>query len=247
MTAAVSLIIVLFFSFLIVRIGTIALTMTGLSEEVASFQSLSAFSGAGFTTNEAENVLVSQARRKIIKTLIRLGSVGVVTAISSLFLSFAAVETALGFRVLVIIAGVIGLFALSKSEWLQRATTPMIRHLLKSSGAVNIHDYASLLHLREGYSISEIKVVENSWFSGGTLRELRPTDEGMLVLGIAKHNGEYVGTPKPEESFEIGDVLLVYGRSDRLIEISERSQADQTQHEVAMKDQAKQEKQERSQ
>lgn len=74
-------------SLLIVHVGGIALTMTGLSADVASFQALSAFSGAGFTTDEATEVVATPVRRKIVALLIRLGSIGVVTMVSSLILS----------------------------------------------------------------------------------------------------------------------------------------------------------------
>ena len=46
----------IFVSFLIVRAAAIALRMTGLEKKKAIFQSLSAFTGTGFTTREAENV-----------------------------------------------------------------------------------------------------------------------------------------------------------------------------------------------
>ncbi len=49
MFAVISLLAILSLSMLIVRIGAVALTMTGLSRDTASLQALSAFSGAGFT------------------------------------------------------------------------------------------------------------------------------------------------------------------------------------------------------
>ena len=42
--------LVIFFSFLIVRADAIALMMTGMDRKRAVFQALSAFSGTGFTT-----------------------------------------------------------------------------------------------------------------------------------------------------------------------------------------------------
>lgn len=74
MLAIASLLLVIALSLLFVRVGAIALTMTGISEDVAKFQALSAFSGAGFTTGEAENVVNGPARRRIIAMLIRAGS-----------------------------------------------------------------------------------------------------------------------------------------------------------------------------
>ncbi len=88
MLALLSLILVITLSVLIVRIGAIALEMTGLSREVASFQAQSAFSGAGFTTSESEYVVSNPARRKIIRTLIFLGSAGITSAIATLVLTF---------------------------------------------------------------------------------------------------------------------------------------------------------------
>lgn len=49
--------LVIFVSFLIVRAAAIALMMTGMDRKRAVFQALSAFSGTGFTTKEAESIV----------------------------------------------------------------------------------------------------------------------------------------------------------------------------------------------
>ena len=52
-------------SFLFVRAASIALMMTGLEKHKARFQAISAFSGTGFTTKEAELIVNHPVRRKI--------------------------------------------------------------------------------------------------------------------------------------------------------------------------------------
>ena len=84
MISLLLLLLTLILSAIIVRIGAIALELTGLPMEQASFQSLSSFSGVGDTTKEAEFVLSHPQRRSIIKTLIVLGSAGVVTTVATL-------------------------------------------------------------------------------------------------------------------------------------------------------------------
>ena len=54
MVALASLLIFVALTLLINHIATVALSLTGLSREVARFQARSAFTGVGFTTNEAE-------------------------------------------------------------------------------------------------------------------------------------------------------------------------------------------------
>lgn len=57
MFAVLALIVAVPLSLLVIQTGTIAPGRTGLSREVARFQAISAFSGAGFTTDEAEQSL----------------------------------------------------------------------------------------------------------------------------------------------------------------------------------------------
>ena len=77
-------IIVVVASFIIVRIGAIAFQLTGLEWSLAKFQSLSCFSGTGFTTREAELVTGHPQRRRIATILIVLGNAGFITMIASI-------------------------------------------------------------------------------------------------------------------------------------------------------------------
>ena len=70
-------------SFIIVRIGAIAFELTGLDWPMATFQSLSYFSGTGFTTRESELITGHPQRRKIASVLMILGNAGLVTLIAT--------------------------------------------------------------------------------------------------------------------------------------------------------------------
>ena len=88
MIAIFTLLIVLGLSMVIVRVATVALVHTGLGRETARFQARSAFTGAGFTTGESEQVVGHPVRRRIVMWLMLVGNVGIATAMASLLLSF---------------------------------------------------------------------------------------------------------------------------------------------------------------
>lgn len=92
MAALASVLIVLTLSLLVNRIATAALALTGLSRQAAQFQARSAFTGVGFTTNEAELITTHPVRRRIVMLLMLLGNIGIVTSISSLLLTFINTE-----------------------------------------------------------------------------------------------------------------------------------------------------------
>ena len=64
MIAIAGLLTIVILSITVVRIGGIALELTGLSPEVATFQAQSAFSGAGFTTAESESIVTHPNKEK---------------------------------------------------------------------------------------------------------------------------------------------------------------------------------------
>lgn len=235
MYALISLLLVASLSLLVIRVGTVALSMTGLSEEVASFQSLSAFSGAGFTTEEAERTIAYPSRRQIVKMLIRLGNVGVITAISSLVLSFTNAPQQGLERVVLIASGAILLATTAKSARFNRALTPFIEWALERTTdlELELRDYSTLLNLHRDYRVADISVDEGAWLADAELDELDLPEEGVVILGIRRSDGTYLGAPDPGQRIRPGDTLVAYGQRERLRELAERSSGDEDAHETA--------------
>src|SRR4051794_6231831 len=107
MAALATVFFVVLVSLLITRVGTIALTLTGMSTESARFQARSAFFGVGFTTMEAESVVNHPVRRRIVLWLILLGNAGVISVIATLMISFGRGGGQEGLRLLILFGGLI--------------------------------------------------------------------------------------------------------------------------------------------
>lgn len=230
-----SLLVIFAFSLFVIRIGSVALRMTGLSPDVASFQATSAFSGAGYTTEEAERTVATAGRRKIVKALIRLGSVGLISAMASLIVSFTR-SGGSDFRSLVyIVGGSILIVLVARSSWLNRVATPVIEWALRRTTGLDVRDYAQLLGLQREYRVAEIEVGDDDWFTDQTLDELNLGAEGVLVLGIERDD-TYVGAPGPDTRIASGDTVVLYGKEDRLQELSGRAASDVSAHEDAIED-----------
>lgn len=131
MLALFSLLIIILLSVIVVRVGAVALELTGLSKEVASFQAQSAFSGVGFTTQESELIVNHPLRRRIIRILIMLGSAGFTTAIATLVLTFVGERGKdLFIRLLILLVGIIILFLLARSRYIYVLMRRVIRRAL---------------------------------------------------------------------------------------------------------------------
>jgi len=68
MCAVATFLVVAVITLALGQLATGALIATGVPPEIAASQARSAFSGAGFTTTEEENVVNHRARRRIIAT-----------------------------------------------------------------------------------------------------------------------------------------------------------------------------------
>ena len=234
--ALLAVFVVFAVSLVIIRLGSLALVMTGLSPDVASFQALSAFSGAGFTTEEAEETVSTPARRDVVKTLIRLGSVGLVTAIFSLVVSFTGRGAGSGVTALTLVMGVLGIVALARSRWFNRLATPVLEWLLTRFTDLEPRDYTRLLHMEDEYRVAELTVDEGSWLADTAIEELDLPAEGIVLLGILRADGDYEGAPGPDARIEPGDEVIAYGRSHRLRELADRSARETDAHECAVRE-----------
>ena len=220
---AISLIIVLAISLLVIRIATVALALTGLSEELARFQAQSAFFGVGFTTSESESVVGHPVRRRIISVLMILGHVVFATAVSALILLFVtAKEQDVLVRLIYVAAGVLILWIIFTSEWIGRRLSRLISLALRRWTTLNVRDYASLLRLSGRYTVTETLVEPRDWVVDKNLGELDLPGEGVLILGIQRADGSYIGAPTGKTRIYEKDTMILYGRQEALAEIDRR-------------------------
>ena len=225
MTAILSLLLILVLSVLMTRIATVILVHTGLSREMARFQARSAFSGAGFTTNESEKIVNHPLRRKVVSALILLGNAGVVTAIASLLLTFLDRDAIFPqwMELVLLVTGVGAVWFVSTSRLMDRWLSRIISRFLSKHTQLNVVDVDSLLHLAEGYRISEIPVPDSDdWLADRTVAETRLRDEGVNILALTREDGSFVGSPTATTRIEVGDTLVCYGRADVLVEVEQR-------------------------
>ena len=227
MVSLVSLAVVVVISLLVVRVAAVALTLTGLSQELARFQARSAFTGSGFTTGESEQVVNHPVRRRIIMLLMLLGTAGLVTVASTLILSLSGVNasgvmSSLALRIILILAGLAILTLFMQSSWLDRQLNLLIAAALNRWTDVELRDYAALLHLAGDYLVVEMAVEPGDWMAGRQLQELRLNQEGVLVLGIEHPDGVYDGVPRGHTEITVGTTLLLYGRQQALDALDER-------------------------
>ena len=181
MVALVSLIIIVTVSIIVVRIGSVALTMTGISKDLAIFHAQSAFSGVGFTTNESESVVKHPVRRRIIRLLMLMGNAGITSAIAGLILTFYQGRgQLLVIKLALVIAGLGLLWITSMSKFVDRILTKIIKAGLNRFTRLEIRDYATLLEFEKGYAVSELEVKAQDWLCSRKLSEMALPKEGVL-------------------------------------------------------------------
>lgn len=210
---------------LIVRMGAIALMMTGLPRETANFQAISAFFGVGFTTEEAELVVTHSARRKITQHLIIAGNLGITSALATFIATLITGEMGRAgedagmdalWPLLLAVGGVVLLFGVMSLPPVRAAIEWVIRRTLRSAGVIRPMDYDLLLRVVHGYVLSEMAVSPESPIAGRPLAESGLGQLGVLILGISRADGSYIGAPAGRDVIEPGDHLIVYAREEDL-------------------------------
>jgi hypothetical protein len=170
-----------------------------------------------------------------------LGNAGVVTAISSLVLTFVGTTGVSGqlLRLCLIGLGLGLIWLLSTSRWVNRYLSRIIGWALRRWTRLRLRDYVNLLHLSGDYQVSELRVEPQDWLADKPLSELRLRDEGIAVLGIQRPDGTYIGAPYGKTCIRPHDLLILYGRYSALSELDSRraNLAGDVAHQDAMAEQ----------
>lgn len=226
-------IIVLTASFIIVRIGAIAFQLTGLEWSLAKFQSLSCFSGTGFTTKEAELVTGHPQRRKIATILMVLGNAGLVTMIATVASALNA-QQALWARLsesllpvsvprelvpwvnLALIIVVLYVFyrVFSNKNFTHKLTNVLRAKIIKRKLFRPV-SFEELLLLAGGYGVSRIDVAENSLLVEKTLAGSGLRQSDITVLAIVRGDTT-IPNPAANSKILAGDTLVSFGNLENI-------------------------------
>lgn len=194
------------------RVATGALVATGLPPEVASFQARSAFSGAGFTTTEAENVVNHPLRRRIIAFTMFVGNLGTPTLIVTVLIGFLAPGPgSTTERGMVTFSGLLLLFLLVINKPLQRVLSKAGQRY--ASGRLIPHldaGYSELVSLGGGYVVGSVKLAEDAGETYRSLRGLSEAFPGLQILGV-RQGDRFVGKSPVDVALREGDELVLFG------------------------------------
>jgi hypothetical protein len=249
MIAIFSLFTVAILSLLVTRIAAMALMFTGLSSEAARFQARSAFSGVGFTTTESELIVNHPVRRRIVMFLMLLGNIGIATVVATVIVSLLSTAGSGNWlRNIILFIGCLSLlWFIAASHFVERQLNRIIAWGLKRWTRLDVQDYVAVLHLQNEFAVWEMQVESKDWLAGKSLIDAGLSSEGVLILGIQRKNGIYIGAPQGVSRILEGDILVMYGPQQRLEELDQRKagtsgdQAHQDaiiEHQEELKDQA---------
>jgi hypothetical protein len=221
MAAILTLLVITLVSLVVVRTGATALMLTGLSWDVAHFQSYSAFFGVGFTTREAEMVVNHPIRRRIIRDLILAGNIGLTSALATLIATLMQNPNGAApfLIVLVVVCGLAFLLYLTRVRWVQKWMDYVIQISLRKAGVVKALDYELLLRVHHGFVVLEVDVLQGNPLAGLRLKESRPWDHEVIVLAIHRDGEKLKELPNAETNISAGDALTVYGRESKIREL----------------------------
>jgi len=204
------LLIAILVSFIVVRIGGLALQLTGIEPEVARFQALSAFSGTGFTTTEAERVVRHRTRRRIVTILIILGNAGLVAIIATLVATFTQVTGYSWFfiRLAIIVVSIFILYRLIitsrfGNRILLLVRKPLLKRILREAPAVE-----EVYLIGKDWGVNLVMIKENSKNIGRSLADVMAEGD-VEVLAIDRAD-DFLPRPDTKERILEGDRLLVY-------------------------------------
>ncbi len=218
-------------AYFVVKIGAAAFELTGLNPQQANFQSVSAFTGTGFTTREAELVAAHKDRRKIASVLMILGSAGFVTLIATLVTTINSNEPValiipslenfvplflvqyvnLGI-VLILLFLVYKIFHLST---LSSFLMSKIQEQMVDKKLLQRARFEELLLNARGYGISQIELTRKNPLTGKTLSESKLRSHDILVLSVERDQ-EHIINPVATTRLRLHDTLVCFGKLENI-------------------------------
>ena len=220
--SVIPVILIIMVSALIVKVASVALNLTGLDRKRSIFQALSAFTGTGFTTRDAELIVNNDVRRVIIMVLMVLGNAGLISIMSTLLFSFmrgGMNMTPVLLNIAVILVVVIILIGLSRKETWMRKLTKKIQDKLVVSATFKRRPVEEIMRLAEGYGIAEVNLAGECEEVGKSLNDSSFRNKDILIIAIER-GSKVIPAPGGQDKLFAEDTLICYGKMENIKAIS---------------------------
>jgi ABC-type multidrug transport system fused ATPase/permease subunit len=198
---------------LILWFGSIALQATGMERRKARFQALSALTGVGFTTREAEDVVSHPRRRTIASWLMFFGNAGIILVIILIIFYLTTNLTSLSpARVGITIAPIIILLALIFSGAIDKIDAKIAHRWKRYGYFASELSSTEILHRAGDYSIARLIIGGKSPEVGCKISDTSLAKHNITILAIERGD-KVLPLPQAGETVLARDYLLCYGRT----------------------------------
>jgi hypothetical protein len=204
---------------LILWLGAIALEATGMERKKARFQALSALTGTGFTTREAEDIVGHPRRRLIATWLMFLGSVGIILfLLIFLVIILAGVKPAQPMSPVLIILSALPPIALMVLFWigvLDKLATKIVNSMKRSAYFTAELSTREIIHQAGDYSIARLTIGRKAPEVGCKISDTSLAKHNITILAIERGD-KTLPFPEAKETVLAGDHLLCYGETAQI-------------------------------
>ncbi len=206
--------------------GSIALEATGMERSRARFQAMSALTGTGFTTREAENIVGHPRRRLIVGWMMFLGSVGII-----LFLLILLVIIVVGIKpakptsAVTLVLSALPAVALMVLYWigvLDKLATSIVNWLKRTGYFKPELSNTEIVYHAGEYSLARLTIGKAAPETGSKISDTSLAKSNIKVLAIERGDKVFF-YPEAKEVVQAGDHLIYYGRTEEINKITETS------------------------
>jgi len=195
--------------------GSILFELAGMERRKARFQTLSALTGTGFTTGEAESVVNHPKRRNIASWLIFLGTTAIIGSILGLlFLILRASAPSLS-GIIIMVTTIVAIILLIKLGLVNSLTDSIVRFIRKRKPASHLRA-EEIVHQVGFYGVARLSVGKEIIATAPNVGNTGLVERGVNVLAIERMDTA-IPFPGDDERLLAGDYLLCYGKVTDLI------------------------------
>jgi hypothetical protein len=206
--------------------GSIALEATGMERSRARFQAISALTGTGFTTREAENIVGHPRRRLIVSWMMFLGSVGIILFLILLFiLIVVGTHPSKPTSPVVLILSALPAVALLVLFWLgvlDKLATVIVNWLKRTAYFKPELSNTEIIYHAGEYSLARLTIGKAAPEVGSKISDTSLAKSNIKVV-VIERGDKVLFYPEAKEVVQAGDHLVYYGRTEEINKIMEES------------------------